>query len=142
MATHLKIVLLLLQGTILATSTFAQENSDEILLLVGGYRVDQPLSDVEGLDLTSQHSCNEMLTPLPLATDYALAMTDDQGRPVACGGPFIADPKACLVYDSELDLWVDGPEMNFERFDGAASLRLPDGRHWITGADPGFNLVS
>ncbi len=41
----------------------------------------------------------------------------------------------CLKYDRLLDEWVEGPMMNYRRYNGGTSVRLTDGRYFVMGTD-------
>ena len=59
-------------------------------------------------------------------------MTDDEGRPMACGGFGNVDGTYCQVYDADSRTWEEGPRMVYSR-DKSATVLLADGRYWISG---------
>ncbi len=95
---------------------------------MGGFYSEE-VDDVSLLSLDESLDCPSQ-TRLPFEGEEMIAVVDSQGRPLACGGTGQA-PNACVAYDS--GQWVAGPSMIYPRDFGPDSIRLSDGRWWISG---------
>ncbi len=103
-----------------------------ILFIMGGTSsVGTYIRSVETLDLREDASCTVEEASLPVATYANFGVVDRDGNPMSC--VTVEDPSQCILYNMELDEWVDGPSMNYERNLGGTSVRLSDGRYFIIG---------
>ncbi len=107
-----------------AESNFEEGN----ILIMGGFYAEE-VDDVSLLSLDKSLDCPSQ-TRLPFEGEEMIAVVDSQGRPLACGGTGQA-PNACVAYED--GQWVAGPSMIYPRDFGPDSLRLSDGRWWISG---------
>ena len=107
-----------------AESNFEEGN----ILIMGGFYAKE-VDDVSLLSLNESLDCPSQ-TRLPFEGEEMIAVVDSQGRPLACGGTGQAS-NACVVYED--GQWVAGPSMIYPRDFGPDSIRLSDGRWWISG---------
>ncbi len=103
-----------------------------ILFIMGGTSSIGTFSSVETVDLREDASCTVEEESLPEAIYANIGVVDRDGNPMSCGGT-LEDPSQCIMYNMELDEWVDGPSMNYERDLGGTSVRLSDGRYFVIG---------
>ncbi len=121
--------------------TFFVADIDEDIIIVFGGCGGSRLDDVEVISLGDILACSH-IADLPIPNHDIIAVIDSQGRPLACGGRHSYPYDECLVYKADVNLWFSGPTMNFPRSYGPNSIRLSDGRYWISGDafSPGYSV--
>ncbi len=102
------------------------------IIVIGGLGPGSQLDNVEVVSLDGSLDCG-FQADLSFPNEELVAVVNSEGRPVACGGQLAADKTSCLVYDAGAGVWRDGPNMLNPRSFGPDSVRLSDGRYWITG---------
>ncbi len=102
------------------------------IIVMGGLGPGRQLDNVEVVSLDGSLDCG-FQPDLPFPNEELVAVVNSEGRPMACGGQLAADKTSCLVYDVDAGIWRDGPNMLNPRSFGPDSVRLSDGRYWITG---------
>ncbi len=102
------------------------------VIVMGGLGPGSQLDNVEVVSLDGSLDCG-FQADLPFPNEELVAVVDSEGQPMACGGQLATDKTSCLVYDASAGIWRDGPNMLNPRSFGPDSVRLSDGRYWITG---------
>ncbi len=125
---------------LLLTFDFLVADIDEDTIIIIGGCSGSRLDDVEVISLGDILACSH-IADLPIPNHDIIAVIDSHGRPLACGGRH-SDPDECLVYKADINLWTHGPTMKFSRSYGPNSIRLSDGRYWISGDkySPGYSV--
>ncbi len=106
-----------------------QTSVSNSIFIAGGYSSGSTLDLVEAVDLGGDQDCDD-LTTLPYVNEEVISVTDSLGRSMVCGGQSSFNDDGA---------WVEGPSMIYPRSFGPDSVRLSDGRYFVSGkgGDPG-----
>ncbi len=107
----------------------------DAIFVAGGKQNIDYLDTAEMLRLTESDDRDIACPAVPELPDTAesmVAVADENGNPVFCGGSDNFEGSLCFTYDLEGGGWSEGPEMVEWRI-GSATVRLPNGEYWITG---------